>query len=452
MKRIPHVDDAKQTLEGMKQALIDWTPPPEWRRVRFVDAHAAGEPLRVVIDGFEDLDGDSVLEMRRDARERFDWLRRALMWEPRGHADMYGCILLPPVSDQADLAVLFTHNEGFSTMCGHGIIAVATVLAETGAVGVKDGRAVLGIDTPAGFVEARVRPGTGEQFTGEQFEDLAEAGRSSEGRSSARGTPVAPDDDPENRTGHRVLASEDRLHPAAREHTARERIKEVSFTNVPSFALSLDNEVRLPKYGRVRFDLAFGGAFYAYVDADRLGLALEPGNIDEIVRAGRAIKSAVAECEIRHPVEPELSFLYGTVFIDRAMGRGSGGPSSAVGSARLADSTSSVVSTHRESRPGTTHGRHVCVFADGEVDRSPTGTGVAGRLALLFARGEIDAGREVTIDGIAGEAFRGSVLRTTKVGSLDAVVPEISGRAHITGRGEFLIDLSDPLATGFFLR
>ncbi len=357
-------------FDGIKERLASWDPPGWRRRIRFVDAHAAGEPLRVILDGFDDLEGEATLDLRRDARKRLDWLRRSLMWEPRGHADMYGCVILPPVTPRADLAVLFMHNEGFSTMCGHGIIAVATALVETGAfpeggASAIGNEVVLGIDTPAGFVEARA-------------------------------------------TLRQGSASVDR----------------VAFVNVPSFALALDREVTLPTYGTVRFDLAFGGAFYAYVDADELGIALDPGNVDEIKRAGRSIKRKVATAHsVTHPEDADLGFLYGTVFTARD-----------------------------RSDPALTHGRHVCVFADGEVDRSPTGTGVAGRLALLWARGVIGPGEEVRIGGIASESFGGRVLDTLVVGEREAVVPEVSGTAHITGRGEFLIDPSDPLRHGFLMR
>ena len=338
-----------------------WEPPGPWGRVRVIDAHAAGEPLRVILDGFEDVRGESILDMRSDARERLDGLRRALVLEPRGHADMYGCVVVPPVTERADFGVLFIHNEGFSTMCGHGIIAFTTVLVWTGAVPTCDGRAVVGIDTPAGFVEARAKVSGGA-------------------------------------------------------------VEEVAFTNVPSFAAALDDEVDVPGLGRVRFDVAYGGAFYAYVSADDLGIALIPARAREIIEAGRAIKAAVAKSHpMFHPEDPQLGFLYGTIFT---------GPA---------------------GKPGS-HGRHVCVFADGELDRSPTGTGVAGRLALMSTRGEMRDGEDVRLEGITGEAFAGTVLSRTRVGEFDAVVPEVRGCAHIVGRGELLMDPQDALADGFMIR
>jgi trans-L-3-hydroxyproline dehydratase len=200
------------------------------------------------------------------------------------------------------------------------------------------------------------------------------------------------------------------------------RVDSVSFVNVPSFALALDREVDVPGWGRVRYDLAFGGAFYAYVDAPALGLELAPGAATRLIATGRAIKRAVIEAEpIAHPFEPALSFLYGTIFI---------GP---------------------PADPGA-HSRHVCVFAEGEVDRSPTGTGVSARLALLAARGELAPGPRIRIESIVGSEFGGRILEATTFGPHSAIVPEVDGAAYLTGRAEFWVDERDPLARGFVIR
>jgi trans-L-3-hydroxyproline dehydratase len=338
-----------------------WTPAPGWTRVLTVDAHAAGEPLRVILDGFPDPGGSTVLERRRRTRRTHDTLRRALMWEPRGHADMYGCIVGPPTTPGADFSVLFTHNDGFSTMCGHGIIGVVTVLGEIGFLGTDalNGGGVH-IDTPAGPVEARA----------------------------------------DGRDG---------------------RVWSVSFVNVPSFAARLDASVDVPDLGPCRYDLAYGGAFYAYVDAADFGLSLVPSEGARLIDLGRRIKRAVqTDAPPEHPDDPDLGFVYGTIFV---------GPA------------------HDDA-----HSRNVCVFADGEVDRSPTGTGVSGRLALHRARGELELDREIVVESILGTRFSGRILSETNVGERDAVVPEVTGRAWITGRNEFVIAPDDPLRDGFLLR
>ena len=302
-----------------------------------------------------------MLDKRRYAKEKMDELRTALLWEPRGHADMYGCIPTDPVNQGSHLGVLFLHNEGFSTMCGHGIIALVTVALETGFLGLKKTGAVLRIDTPAGLVTARAR-------------------------------------------------------------VERGQVREVSFLNVPSFAYVLDEQVDGPGLGQVKVDIAFGGAFYAFCSAPSLGLHLVPKDFRRLIDAGMRVKRAVQDAiPIRHPEEGELGFVYGTIFV---------GPP-----------------FEREH-----HSRHVCVFAEGEVDRSPTGTGVSGRAALLFARGDIEKGRPFTVESIIGTCFAGCVKETTRLGAYDAVIPEVTGSASITGRNEFLIDPSDPLRHGFILR
>jgi trans-L-3-hydroxyproline dehydratase len=335
--------------------------PDDWIRIRTIDAHAEGEPLRVILDGFPQPSGATVLERRRYAMEHLDPLRRALMWEPRGHADMYGCLVMPPVTEEADVAVLFLHNDGFSTMCGHGIIGVTTTLLQTGIMPGLSEKTELGFDTPAGFITA---------------------------------TAFGED-------GH---------------------VSEVRFRNVPSFVVELDASVEVPGLGSVTYDLAFGGAFYAYANAEVLGLDLRPDNARALIDAGRAIKHAVsAVASIDHPDDPDLSFLYGTVFV---------GP----------------------AEEEVNHSRHVCVFADGEVDRSPTGTGVSGRLAILAAREELGPDTEIWVESIVGGRFSGRIVGETEVGPHGAVIPEVGGRAFITGRHEFLIDPRDPWKEGFLIR
>jgi len=323
-----------------------------------IESHAAGEPLRVVTGGVDPIPGATILEKRRFARKELDGLRRALVFEPRGHADMYGAIPTEPVTPDGDVGVLFMHNEGWSTMCGHGVIALVTVALEVGLLAARD---VVRLDTPAGRVTARPR---------------------SEGA----------------------------------------RVRSVAFENVPSFVVSLDDRIDVAGVGEVRYDLAFGGAFYAFVDAASVGLEMTPARFRDLIAIGSAIKRAVmAAREIRHPLEPDLSFLYGTIFTGAALGSG-------------ADS------------------RNVCVFAEGEVDRSPTGTGVSARVAIERARGRLSPGDSFVVESIIGTRFTGRIARELRWEGYDAVVPEIEGSAWITGRNEILIAPDDPLAEGFILR
>jgi len=339
----------------------NWAPPADWLKITTIDVHTEGEPFRVITGGFPDLLGETILARRRYVKAHLDYLRTALMWEPRGHADMYGCIVTPPVSPEADIGVLFMHNEGYSTMCGHGIIGVATVALETGMLPMIAPETIIKIDTPAGLVTAHARVSEG-------------------------------------------------------------RVQSVYFHNVPSFVLALDETVEVPGLGKLRYDLAFGGAFYAYVQAEEVGLTCAPEDFRALIEKGMAIKRAVmASRLIIHPFEEDLSFLYGTIFVGPPLVKGA-------------------------------HSRNVCVFADGQVDRCPTGTGISGRLAIHYARGEIDLNDPIVIESIIGSRFTGSVVETTTFGPHPAIIPKVEGTAHITGRHQFLIDPTDPLRNGFILR
>lgn len=341
------------------QTALDWSPPDHWSRLTVIEAHAGGEPFRVVVDGLPDIPGVSVLERRRWAQENLDHLRKILVWEPRGHADMYAGWIGEPIRPDSDMSVLFVHNQGFSTMCGHGIIALIKVVLDTGILSVAGPETAIKIDTPAGQVSA---------------------------------TAIVDGD----------------------------MVVSVRFRNVPSFAVELDGEIDVPGHDRVAYDLAFGGAFYAYVDTTSVGIDLSDASA--LIELGRSIKEAVVETrEILHPIEDDLGFLYGVIFT---------GPP--------------LDPAH--------HSRNVCVFADGQVDRSPTGTGVSGRLAILDARGELDIRQPITVESIVGSTFTGAVVEEGAVGPYHAVIPEIAGTAHITGRSEFWVDPEDTIGRGFLLR
>ena len=328
--------------------------------VRTLDYHAAGEPLRIVTGGLPEPRGATILERRRFMREHLDDYRRLLMWEPRGHADMYGAVIVPPERPDGDLGVLFLHNEGYSTMCGHGIIALVTAGLEHGLFEAADPSAIR-IDAPAGRITASARIGAGG------------------------------------------------------------RVESVSFRNVPSFVL--EPRVTVEVDGRaIDCTVAYGGAFYAYVDAGPLGLKLIPSEAAEVIRLGRQIKQAVSRaCDIAHPEgDEDLGFLYGTIFVSEG---------------------------DRQGRS-----RNACVFAEGELDRSPTGTGVSGRAAIHHARGEIGLGQELVIESIIGSEFRVRCLENTFVGGIPAVVPEVTGSAWMSGESRWVRDGRDPLAGGFLVR
>ena len=339
----------------MTQILADWRPPEHWMRITTIDMHTGGEPLRVVVAGLPPIEGRTVLEKRRYFREHYDHLRTGLMWEPRGHADMYGAVITP--SADADFDVFFIHNEGYSTMCGHAIIALTKLAVETGLVSKNE----IAINVPAGRILARATVVDGE-------------------------------------------------------------VVETSFQNVPSFVYLRGQQVEVAGLGLVEFDVAYGGAFYAFVNAPALGLQLEAGNFNRLIECGRLIKQAVmATVTIKHPFEDDLSFLYGTIFLGPAHDSGH-------------------------------HSRNVCIFADGELDRSATGSGVSARAALHYAAGDIGLNERITIESILGSTMSVKVVGVTNFGPHDAIIPEVSGTASVTGRHDFYFDPTDPFRTGFLFR
>lgn len=330
------------------------------RMITTIDAHTAGEPLRIITSGLPQIPGKTILEKRQYMKENYDDLRKLMMLEPRGHSGMYGCILTPPVTEDGDLGVLFTHNEGLSTMCGHGIIAVSKVLVETKMIQIQDGENVIRIDSPAGRITAYVEVHNG-------------------------------------------------------------KARKVKFKNVPSFVYKKDIQLRSKEGLEVKADIVYCGAFYIYVDADQFDLEVDPKNIEALIKVGMELKyKAMKEMEIVHPLEKGLRGIYGTIF---------SGPIEKKGQ--------QIIS------------KNVCIFADGQVDRSPTGTGTAGRVALLHHKGILWKDMTLVNKSIINTVFEARIDRFTTVDQFQAVIPEVSGTAHIMGFNQLVLDPEDPLPNGF---
>jgi proline racemase len=331
------------------------------RMISTVETHTAGEPFRIVTSGLPRFPGATIVQRRAWIQENLDDVRRALIFEPRGHADMYAGYLTDPVSAGADFGIIFVHNEGYSDHCGHGVIALATAAVELGWVVRASPETRVGIDAPCGFIEAFV------EWDGE-------------------------------------------------------RAGQVRFINVPSFLVARDLTVDTPTFGRVTGDIAFGGAFYFYTDAAPHGLVVAEADIERLIRFGAEVKIAAnAKYPLEHPFIPELNHIYGTIV---------NGP---------------------PRHPGSTQA-NCCIFADRQVDRSPTGSGTAGRVAQLVARGELEMNTAIQNESVIGTLMCGRALSRTTVGDFEAVVPEISGSASIYGFGNWVLDERDPLKNGFLVR
>ncbi|WP_293948634.1 proline racemase family protein [Sneathiella sp.] len=330
--------------------------------IQTVEMHTGGEPLRIVTDGIPVPEGRTLLDKRAYLRDHADQYRKFLMFEPRGHKDMYGALLVPPDHPEADIAVIFMHNEGYSTMCGHAIIALGRYVLDYGLKVKETDETPVNIQCPCGLVRAVVE--TKEGVTGA-----------------------------------------------------------VRFESVPAFAYKLGQFVETREYGPVEIDIGYGGAFYAVLEAATIGLDVRNSPARDLTAAGAAISEAVkAQIPISHPEEADLGFLYGTILTDGKTGR---------------DGNSSA---------------NICIFADQQVDRSPTGSGVTARMALMAARGEMAAGETAIFESITGTRFNGKILRETKVGPHAAVTVEVTGHAYYSGTAEFTYEDGDPLAGGFLLR
>jgi len=332
------------------------------RIITCIDAHCAGEPVRVITSGFPPIQGKTMLEKRGYVLKHYDHLRKLMMLEPRGHSGMYGCILVPPITTDGDFGVLFTHNEGLSTMCGHATIGITKVVIETGIINSKDGENVVRIDSPAGRVTAYAQVESG-------------------------------------------------------------KVKSVKFQNVPSFVLYEDIPIEIEGEKEIRVDIAFCGAFYAYVEAEKLGLKIDPKIIQRLVDLGMKIKyKVIKSMEVIHPLEKDLKSIYGTIFT---------GPLDKTGH--------KIIS------------KNVCIFADGQIDRSPTGTGTGGRIALLNHKGILKKDMTLVNKSIIDTVFEGTIVDFTQVENIPAVIPEVSGTANITGFNQLVLELDDPLPEGFRL-
>jgi proline racemase len=316
-------------------------------------------PTRVVTGGVGPIPGASMRERRLHFMAHMDELRLLLMREPRGHGAMSGAILQPPTRGDADWGVLFIEVSGCLPMCGHGTIGVATVLVETGMVAVSEPETVVRLDTPAGLVEARVAVDGG-------------------------------------------------------------RARSVTLRNVPAFLHARDRELDVPGLGRVGYDLAFGGNFYAILPAAAVGLEVDPARGGELIRAGLALMAAIDAADRPvHPEDPRIGGCHHVVL-------------------------------HADGRDGA-DGRAAIAIHPGWLDRSPCGTGTSARMAQLHARGALAIGEPFVHESVIGTRFTGRLVDEARVGDRVAVVPEITGRAWITGMGQYLLDPEDPFPAGFAL-
>jgi proline racemase len=331
------------------------------RIITAVDSHTEGEPARVVIGGAVPfIPGKTMFEKRLWCIKNMDNFRTMLMYEPRGHSAMSGSIVMEPTSPQADIGVLFIEVSGWLPMCGHGTIATCTVLVETGIIEAKEPVTKFTLDTPAGLVKAEVEVKDG-------------------------------------------------------------KAKKVTIKNIPSFLYKSDVEVDVPGISKLRLDIAYGGNFYAILNAKDVGLEVKPEHNNELIEAGRKIRVALNEqVKVVHPENSKIDFCSHVRFL---------GPT-------------------KLSKVGT---RNAVIYGPGQIDRSPCGTGTSAEVAMNYAKGKLKLNQEFVSESIIGSHFVAKAVEETKVANLKAIVPAITGRAWVLGIQQFVLDPDDPFPNGFYL-
>lgn len=330
------------------------------KSIQAVDSHTMGEPTRIITGGVPKVPGKNMAEKKAYLAEHLDNIRTTVMFEPRGHNDMFGSIILPPTTEEADLGIVFMDGGGYLNMCGHGSIGAATVAVETGMVEVKEPYTEVILEAPAGLIKARVEVKNG-------------------------------------------------------------KAKSVSIVNVNSFVYQEDLEIELPEIGPIKLDISFGGSFFAIVNAKDLGIQVNHANSDQLKKIGIQIRDIVNETiKVEHPEKKYIN-------------------------------TVDLVEIYDDPSNPAADKKNAVIFGQGQLDRSPCGTGTSAKLATLYKKGLLKENEEFVYESITGTMFKGKIIALAKVGNFEAVVPEITANAYITGFNQFVIDPEDPLQYGFCL-
>ncbi|MDO8123393.1 MAG: proline racemase family protein [Candidatus Hermodarchaeota archaeon] len=328
------------------------------KTISTVDLHTAGEPVRAVLGGIRPLPGKTVEEKQTFFSHEMDFVRTMLMYEPRGHKDMCGAVMIPPLSPDANFGLIFFDGGGYLDMCGHSTMGVATAVIELGMFEKKEPVTLLSIDTPAGLVKAEV-------------------------------------------------------------HVEDGQVRGVTIRNVASFLFAKDIELEITGIGEVKVDIAFGGNFFALVDAADFDLTLEKRNINRLITVGLKIREAVnKKIKVQHPIARQIN---------------------SVGLTEIFGNTKNQQAM----------ARNVVVFGNGQFDRSPCGTGTSAKLATLYAKGQIGLNEPFIYESIIETLFEGKIVGLTKVGKFEAIIPEITGSAYVTGFNQFIVNSEDPIKHGF---
>lgn len=330
------------------------------RSLHTIDSHTMGEPTRVVVGGVPVIPGENIQEKKQYLENNLDYIRTAIMHEPRGHNDMFGSIITEPTTPEADIGIIFMDSGGYLNMCGHGSIGASTVLVQTGMIEVEEPYTNIKLETPAGLVKSRIKVKDG-------------------------------------------------------------KVQEVSITNVPSFLYKKDVQLELPDVGKVTFDISFGGSFFAIIKDSELKVEIDPRNANIISERAMKLKEIInKEIPVMHPIKQHIN-------------------------------TVDLIEIYGEPKTREANYQNVVVFGNGQLDRSPCGTGTSAKMATLYAKGQLGIEEPFVYESIINTKFKGRVLEEVTIGGFKAIIPEITGSAYITGFNHFVIDDSDPVKYGFVL-
>ncbi|HSH35014.1 proline racemase [Schnuerera sp.] len=330
------------------------------KKIYAVDTHTVGEPTRIVVEGFPEIEGKTMVEKKEFLQKNMDDLRTSLILEPRGHEGMFGAVITSPVNEKADIGIIFMDSGGYLNMCGHGSIGVITVAIETGIVEAKGFYTNVVLDTPSGLIRGRAKVENG-------------------------------------------------------------KVKEVSIINVPAFLYKENIEIELPDLGKIPLDIAFGGSFFAIVNAKDLKTKVCSENVNKLLELSLNIRKIINDkVKIQHP---ELKHIKTVDLVE------------------IYDQATAIEADYK----------NVVVFGNAQIDRSPCGTGTSAKMATLYYKGQLKEGETFIYESILGTLFKGKIVGTTNIGNYKAIIPEITGSAYITGFNQYIIDPHDPLKHGFVL-
>lgn len=330
------------------------------RMISAIDTHTCGAPTRNIIGGLPYIPGKTMSDKMKYFQEKYDKLRTMLMFEPRGRSNMSGAIFTEPCHPDADIGVFFIEVGGYLPMCGHSTIGCCTALVETGMISTTEPITLASLDTPAGLIKVKLE-------------------------------------------------------------IENNYCKSVTIRNIPSFLYASNVDILIKDIGKIYVDIAYGGNFYAIVEAASVGLSILPENANQIITMGKFIREAVnKKIKVRHPEKEFINDVTHVQFY---------GPP-----------------THKDA-----HAKNVVVILPGAISRSPCGTGTSARLATMYAKKEIKMGEEFVYESPIGTIFKAKIVEEVTVGSFKAVINEITGSAYVTGIHQFVVDNNDPLKEGFYI-